>query len=192
MFWVGARFRRVRGARSRSARVHSSANSGGSRPLDALKPWLSAGYSFGSGDGNPNDSTHGTFFQVLTTPRLYARFPFYNMMNNEDFYGTAGRAPDSKLTLRSELHALRLANASDLWYLGGGAFQRSTFGYTGRPSNGNRSLANVWDISADYQFTHSFSATLYYGHAWGKSVVRSIYPQDPNGQLVYLETNFHF
>ena len=53
-----------------------------------LKPWLSAGYSYGSGDGNPNDSTHGTFFQALTTPRQYARFPFYNMMNNEDFYAT--------------------------------------------------------------------------------------------------------
>jgi hypothetical protein len=161
-------------------------------PTHVFKPWLSAGYSYGSGDGNPNDSTHGTFFQVLTTPRLYARFPFYNMMNNEDFYGTLDLHPASKLTLRSEVHALRLASASDLWYLGGGAFQRSTFGYTGRPSNGSRSLANVWDISADYQFTRSLSATLYYGHAWGKSVVRRIYPQDPDGQLVYLETNFHF
>jgi hypothetical protein len=53
-------------------------------PVKVLKPWLSAGYSYGSGDGNPNDSHHGTFFQVLTTPRQYARFPFYNMMNNED------------------------------------------------------------------------------------------------------------
>ena len=57
-------------------------------PVKALKPWFSAGYSYGSGDKNPNDSTNGTFFQVLTTPRQYARFPFYNMMNNEDFYGT--------------------------------------------------------------------------------------------------------
>jgi len=161
-------------------------------PTNVLKPWVSAGYSYGSGDGNPNDSTHGTFFQVLTTPRLYARFPFYNMMNNEDFYGTLDLHPASKLTLRSEVHALRLASASDLWYLGGGAFQRGTFGYTGRPSNGSRSLANVWDISADYQFTRSLSATLYYGHAWGKSVVKRIYPEDPSGQLVYLETNFHF
>ena len=36
-------------------------------PVKVLKPWLSVGYSYGSGDGNPNDSTHGTFFQVLTT-----------------------------------------------------------------------------------------------------------------------------
>lgn len=156
------------------------------------KPWLSAGYSFGSGDGNPNDSRHGTFFQVLTTPRLYARFPFYNMMNNEDFYGTLNLRPASKISLRSELHALRLANSADLWYLGGGAFQRKTFGYTGRPSNGSRSLANVWDVSADYQIAKWFGTTVYYGHAWGKSVIASIYPQDPNGQFAYLETNFRF
>jgi hypothetical protein len=161
-------------------------------PLRTLEPWLSMGYSYGSGDGNPNDSRHGTFFQVLTTPRLYARFPFYNMMNNEDFYGTLNLRPSAKLFLRSEVHTLRLANAADLWYLGGGAFQPRTFGYTGRTSSGHRSLANVWDISADYQFTHSFSATIYYAHAWGKRAIASIYPNDRNGQLAYLETNFRF
>jgi hypothetical protein len=161
-------------------------------PLRNLEPWLSMGYSYGSGDGNPIDSRHGTFFQVLTTPRLYARFPFYNMMNNEDLYGTLNFRPSAKLLLCSEAHTLRLASGADLWYLGGGAFQPHTFGYTGRPSSGHRSLANVWDISADYQFTHSFSATLYYAHAWGKGVIATIYPNDRNGQLAYVETNLRF
>jgi hypothetical protein len=157
-----------------------------------LKPWISAGYSYGSGDGNPKDSTHGTFFQVLTTPRQYARFPFYNMMNNEDAYATLNLTPAAKLRLRSELHALRLASSADLWYLGGGAFQPKTFGYTGRPSGGHQGLANVWDISADYQITRNLSLTPYYGHAWGKAVVQAIYPRNANGQLAFLETNVHF
>lgn len=161
-------------------------------PVPMLKPWISAGYSYGSGDGNNSDSTHGTFFQVLPTPRQYARFPFYNMMNNEDLYATFNVKPLSRLALRSEVHTLRLANAADLWYSGGGAFQPKTFGYTGRPSNGNRGLANVWDFSADYQVTSAFSTTLYYGHAWGKGVIDVIYPKNPNGQLIFLETNFHF
>jgi hypothetical protein len=161
-------------------------------PVTVLKPWISAGYSYGSGDGDPKDGRHGTFFQLLPTPRPYARFPFYNMMNNEDVYGTLNLRPVSKLSLRSEVHALRLVSASDLWYSGGGAFQPKTFGYTGRPSNGNRGLANVWDLSADYQVTHSFSTTLYYGHAWGKGVIAAIYPKDANGQFIFLETNYHF
>lgn len=163
-------------------------------PAPLLQPWISAGYSYGSGDGNNADNRHGTFFQVLTTPRQYARFPFYNMMNNEDLYATLNLRPTPRLALRSELHTLRLANSKDFWYAGGGAFQESTFGYTGRPNpgNGNRGLANVWDMSADYQFTHMFGATLYYGKAWGKTVIANIYPKDPNGQLLYLETNFRY
>jgi Alginate export len=157
-----------------------------------LNPWVSFGFSHGSGDKNPNDATHNTFFQILPTPRPYARFPFFNMQNNDDFYASTVLQPNSKLSLRSELHALRLASAADLWYLGGGAFQPRTFGYTGRPSNGNRSLANVWDLSGDYQVTKMIGLGLYYGHAWGKSVIQSIYPRDANGQIAYLETNVRF
>ena len=164
----------------------------GWQPAVALKPWISAGYSYGSGDSNPNDSTHGTFFQVLTTPRQYARFPFYNMMNNADLYATLDLHPAKKLGMRTEAHAMRLADSHDLWYGGGGAFQPKTFGYLGRPSGGHEGLANVWDISADYQINRMFSISPYYGYAWGKSVVQSIYPRNPNGQFAFLETNFHF
>lgn len=160
-------------------------------PLPA-KPWVSAGYSFGSGDSNPTDSRHGTFFQLLPTPRLYARFPFYNMENNEDFYGTAEFRFPRSLVARSELHALRLADAQDLWYSGGGAFQPATFGYTGRASGGSRSLANVWDLSLDFPMRYGFSATIYYGFAWGKGVIASIYPGGRNAQFGYVETNFRF
>jgi len=156
------------------------------------RPWLSAGFSYGSGDDNPNDSTHGTFSQILPTPRPYARFPFWNMQNNYDFWGALRVQPASKLSMRSELHGLWLANSSDLWYLGGGAFQPRTFGYTGRPSNGYSRLANTWDLSADYQATKSLAVVLYYGHAWGKSVIANIYPANPNGQFAYLETNLRF
>ena len=157
-----------------------------------LKPWVSAGYSYGSGDKDPNDSTHGTFFQLLTTPRQYARFPFYNMMNNEDVYGTLNIRPSPKLAVRSELHGLSLAQAADLWYSGGGVFQQSTFGFQGRPSGGSTTLATVWDISADYPLTRFLAATLYYGHAAGGAVTKAIYPNDHNGQLAYLETTIHF
>ena len=157
-----------------------------------LKPWFSVGYCYGSGDANPNDATHGTFFQILPTPRPYARFPFWNMENNRDLFGAVNVTPLLQLTLRSELHALKLANASDLWYLGGGAFQPRTFGYTGRPVNGHESLASVWDISVDYSAVNNFTVGLYYGHAWGGPLVKSLYPKNANGQMAYLETNLRF
>jgi hypothetical protein len=158
----------------------------------ALKPWISAGYSWGSGDSNPNDATHGTFFQLLPTPRQYARFPFYNMMNNEDAYATLNIRPVPKLAVRSELHALWLADAADLWYLGGGVFQDSTFGFQGRPSNGHRSLATVWDMNGDYPLTRALTLSLYYAYASGGGAVGSIYPRNSNGTLAYVEATVHF
>jgi hypothetical protein len=160
--------------------------------MTALRPWIRAGYSYGSGDGDPKDTRHGTFFQVLTTPRQYARFPFYNMMNNRDVYATVDVRPIPRLALRSEAHALRLASGADLWYVGGGAFQPGTFGYTGRPSGGTAGLATVWDLSADCALTRNVAVTLYYGHAWGKGVITNIYPTNPDAHLLFLETVVRF
>ena len=157
-----------------------------------LNPWFRVGYSFGSGDSNPADGRHGTFFQVLPTPRPYARFPFYNMMNNEDFFASSMFRLPHSLVFRSELHALRLADANDLWYSGGGAFQPHTFGYTGRVTGGNRSLANVWDLSMDVPLRYGFGLTTYYAHAWGKGAVASIYRSGTSAQFGYVETNLHF
>jgi len=161
-------------------------------PIHFLNPWFRLGYSYGSGDSDPTDGRHGTFFQVLPTPRPYARFPFYNMMNNEDFFASSMFRLPHSFAFRSELHALRLADKHDLWYGGGGAFQPHTFGYTGRTSSGNGSLANVWDLSMDVPLRYGFSLTTYYAHAWGKSAVASIYPSGTNAQFGYVETNFHF
>lgn len=160
--------------------------------LRPLRPWLRAGYFYGSGDSNSKDSEHGTFFQLLPTPRPYARFPFFNLMNNEDGFGELILRPAKSVTIRSDIHSLRLADSNDLWYSGGGAFQPWTFGYTGRPSNGARSLATLYDTSLDFNVSSRAAVGLYYGYAEGKSVIRHIYPTDPNGQLGFVEVNYSF
>jgi hypothetical protein len=125
---------------------------GGWQPRIApVKPWIRAGYTYGSGDSNPNDNRHETFFQILPTPRPYAKFPFFNLMNTEDRYGILILRPHPKVTFTSEFHALRLSNANDFWYSGGGAYQPWTFGYTGRSTSGRRSLGNLYDLGVDYR-----------------------------------------
>ncbi|MCX6625809.1 MAG: alginate export family protein [Acidobacteria bacterium] len=173
-------------------RAGAFAVEGGWQPrfLSQLKPWLRGGYNYGSGDKNAGDSTHGTFFQVLPTPRIYARFPFFNMMNNRDVFGEVVLRPAKKVTVRSDLHSLRLANRNDLWYSGGGAFQPWTFGYTGRTSNGQTGLATFYDVSADYNVNAHLSIGTYYGRAAGKSVVQAIYPQGRNANFGFLELLF--
>ena len=155
--------------------------------LPSLKPWIRGGYNYGSGDGDPNDDRHGTFFQALPTPRLYARTPFFNMMDTADAFGELTLRPSARLTLRTDVHDLRLANSHDLWYAGGGAFQPASFGYNGRPSNGQTGLATLYDGSGDYTVNTHLTLGLYYGYARSRAVTTAIYQTSAGGHLGYLE-----
>ncbi len=153
----------------------------------STSPWLRAGCFRSSGDNNPTDNQHNTFFQILPTPRIYARDPFYNLMNSTDEFVQVMDRPVKQLALRSDLHWLHLTSANDLWYQGGGAYDNKVFGYVGRPANGNSSLASVADISVDCQLGKSVALNFYYAHPWGKSVVGAIYPTDRDSQYGYVE-----
>jgi hypothetical protein len=157
-----------------------------------VRPWLRGGIFYSSGDANPNDGTHGTFFAILPTPRIYARFPFFNEMNNTDAFGEVMLRPTKSFTIRSDVHGLWLSNSNDLWYTGGGAFQPWTFGFSGRPSNGANHLATLCDISGDYKWRHGISLGLYFGYAIGGEVIKKIYPSNSNGALGYTEVNYRF
>jgi hypothetical protein len=153
----------------------------------ATAPWLRGGWFRSSGDNNSTDSSHDTFFQMLPTPRIYARLPFYNLMNNTDEFVQLMDNPVKRLALRSDLHWLQLTSPHDLWYLGGGAYDNKVFGYIGRPANGATSLASVADISADWQATKNVALNFYYAYAQGKTVAAAIYPTDRNMQYGYVE-----
>lgn len=151
---------------------------------------LRAGAFAGSGDGNPGDGQHGTFFQVLPTPRVYARLPFYNAMNSRDVF-VAGSWKRGRWTLASELHRLRLHSSNDLWYSGGGAFEDRTFGFGGRPSGGRTDLAVVLDFGADFAMNPKTTISAYAATARGGDVVESTFAGD-SASLVYLEVTRRF
>ncbi|MFN0084314.1 MAG: alginate export family protein [Blastocatellia bacterium] len=167
----------------------------GGPTAEKIKPWLRAGYFHSTGDGDPGDNRHGAFFQALPTPRIYARFPFYNLMNNEDFFLQLQLKPHSKVGLRADAHYLRLASGKDLWYLGGGAFQQRTFGYIGRPGSGNRGLGWMFDAGADISINPSTAFSVYLSGNRGGGVQRAIYPQggaNPAARFFFLELTRRF
>ena len=139
------------------------------------KPWIRAGYYRSSGDDNNADGTHKTFFTPLPTPRIYARYPFYNQMNNTDLFVETILRPTPKLNVRASFHKVKLSEGSDLWYAGGGAFSDEGFGFAGRPSGGDKSLANLLDLSLDYAVNPTTSVGLYVARASGKDVIENIY-----------------
>ncbi|HEX4948317.1 MAG TPA: alginate export family protein [Blastocatellia bacterium] len=157
-----------------------------------LKPWFRAGYFRSTGDSDATDGTHGTFFQMLPTPRIYARFPFFNAMNNEDAFVQLRLKPHAKLGVRADVHHLRLGSKQDLWFLGGGAFQKQTFGFIGRPSNGAQSLGTLVDVSADWNLTPTTTMTFYWAGVRGGAVASSLYPLGPRARFGYLELTKRF
>jgi len=160
--------------------------------LPALKPWIRAGYDYSSGDSHPTDDKHGTFFQALPTPRIYARMPFFNLMNNVDAFGELILRPSSRLTMRTDVHALSLADKNDLWYAGGGAFQPGTFGFAGRPSNGHTGLATLYDFSGDITLNAHVALNLYYAYAHSRAVSQAIFPTSNGAHLGFAEWQIRF
>jgi hypothetical protein len=153
--------------------------------------WRIGGFR-STGDDDPGDGRHETFFQLLPTPRVYARFPFYNLMNHSAAFLDARYAATPRFSVNGGVHRIRLTSGSDLWYAGGGAFERGSFGYAGRPAGGSTSLATVFDASAELRATPQWTAALYAGYADGGGVIDRIHPEGSTGAFVFAELRRSF
>jgi hypothetical protein len=137
------------------------------------RPWLRTGLFYASGDGNPGDARHGTFFPMLPTVRRFAQTTAYGTMNLRDLFLQVQARPRSVLGLRLDVRRLDLASPRDLWYAGSGATlaRGGTFGYTGRRSNGHTRLGAAIEASADWALTRRVSLNAFAGHLRGGPVV---------------------
>ena len=79
-------------------------------PRVIAQPWLRIGYDVSSGDRDPTDGDHGSFFQALPTARVYAQLPFYNLMNNQDVFAQLILRPHARVTVRTDYHWLSLTD----------------------------------------------------------------------------------
>ena len=164
-----------------SHRAFSVAAEAGYRwPQAAWRPWLRTGASHASGDDDPADDRHGTYFPMLQDTRTYARSMVYAQMNLRDVFAQLMLEPHSRVRLRADVHRLDLASTADRWYQGSGATARDGrfFGYSTRPSSGVRGLGTVLDGTADVRLSRYWSVNGYAGRMWGGPVVRGAFADD--------------
>ncbi|HEX6644375.1 MAG TPA: alginate export family protein [Gemmatimonadales bacterium] len=168
-------------------RAHAVALEAGIQPrgFEPLRPWLRAGVYRASGDPDPGDGRHETFYPVLPTPRVYARTPFYTTANLEEAFVSLAVRP-GPVSLRSDARFLRLHEALDLWYAGGGAFEEESFGNAGRAA-GTRPLATLLDLSLDWRASASATVSLYGARVLGRDGIDAIYGPDASAAFGYLE-----
>ncbi len=138
------------------------------------RPWIRAGLSHSTGDDDPSDDRHGTFFPMLPTMRVYAQSVVYAQMNLRDLFVQARLEPHRRARARVDLHRLDLANRADGWYQGSGAnaLDGRSFGYAVRPSRGATSLGTILEGSIDMPIEPWWSVNAYAGYMWGGDVVR--------------------
>ena len=186
LVWVAGQFGEWE---SLDHRAWALAIEGGYRRPDLPgKPWLRVGWFRGSGDDDPADGDHDTFFEALPTARLYAQTPFFNLMNNQDTFVQLLLAPWSGGTLRIDYHHLRVADDDDLVYAGGGATQsEAVFGFGGFPARGRGVVANLVDVSVTQVISERAKVSLYYGHAFGGGAVDATFTGDDDLDYGFLE-----
>ncbi len=137
------------------------------------RPWLRAGWFRSSGDGNPNDEVHGTFFQQIPTARRYSLSTVYNLMNMSETFAQALLRPRRNVNVRVDVHRLRLTDAADLWYAGSGGNSSTgtVFGFAGRRSNGSTALGTMIEGTTDWTVSPHFTLSGYLGRMTGGRVV---------------------
>jgi alginate export protein len=163
---------------------------GGWQPAAApWKAWLRIGLDRSSGDDDPNDGDHGTFFQIIPTGRIYSYSTFYNLLNDEDAFAQIVLRPMPGLVSRTDFHNVRATEGNDLWYQGSGATLAGRdvgFGYSGRPAKGHRDLFQVIETSLGYDWSAHFTTSVYYAHLFGGAIVRGLFAGD-DANFGYLE-----
>lgn len=138
------------------------------------RPRLIGGAVYASGDRDPNDGRHGTFFPMLPTTRPQMLRGTFAQMNLRDIYVGATFHPHPRLRLDSVLHALALAQRQDRWYSGTGAtaFRGDYFGFSSRASTLRTDLGTLLELSAAAHLRPRWTLTASTAYMRGGDVVR--------------------
>jgi hypothetical protein len=155
------------------------------------KPWLRIGVNVASGDHDPDDGDHATFFNVLPTNHLYYGFAdqlsFQNLWNP---FVQLRLTPHPMLALNLFVHQFRLMEEDDSRYAGTGAFDETAFGFPAFASNGHRNVGNEYDVVATFKPLEA--VTVEAGFAWldGGAVFRTAAERDVQFGYVSLELRY--
>ena len=152
-------------------------------------PWLRGGLLYATGDDDPSDAHHGTFFPALPTVRRYSQSTLTTLANIRDAFAQVIVRPAATLTARADIHALTLASAADGWYGGSGATQEEgrIFGFTLRPSGGERRVTTVVEGSIEWRIHPRWTAAAYGAVANAGPVVRRSFQHRP-ARFFYVES----
>jgi len=144
LLWVAGQFGEFNGDDQRAAA--GIAEFGYQLPDVFAKPWLRVGVNVASGDGDPTDGDHETFFNLLPTNHLYYGFAdqlaFANLINP---FVQLRLTPHPKVWANLFVHWFELVSNDDFRYSGTGAFDRQSFGFPTQNTAGQSDVGLEYD-----------------------------------------------
>lgn len=154
-------------------------------------PWFRFGLAYASGDGDPDDSNNGTFFNMVPTNHKWYGYADTTAFSNVvDLYNQILLKPHKKVFFGIEGHLFWLASDDEVWIGGSGPFNDSAFGYAFRnPAPGN-DIESF--LGGEIDLTLSFKALEYlvlqagYSHFFGAEGVQAVF--DGEDQLDWFYT----
>ncbi len=160
-------------------------------------PRVGVGYTFGSGDSNPNDGKNGTFDLLFgAIHRYYGMTDVTGIRNLHSPSISFSLKPARGLVMKLEFFSYWLAETGDFFYAEVGK-GRSGNGYGLNPQFSSF-IGNEVDLSANYAVTSYLTVQTGYGHFFPGSYIRqSVDSVAANGGVVdadyvYVMTIFKF
>jgi hypothetical protein len=137
------------------------------------QPWIRAGITYASGDGDGADDRHGTFFTLLPSGDRFVQSHTYALMNVVDAWTEVRVRPDRRVEAAAGVRHVQLASGDDRWYYGSGATERrgNFFGYLVRNTRGARTLGTIAEANLSWQAARWWTLRGYVaGFAGGDAV----------------------
>jgi hypothetical protein len=187
LLWVAGQWGHYNGDDQRAAA--GIAELGYQMPDWFAKPWLRLGVNVASGDGDPTDDDHETFFNLLPTNHLYYGFAdqlaFANLI---DSFVQLRLAPHPKLWVNLFVHWFELMSRDDFRYSGTGAFERDSFGFPTQNTAGQSDVGIEYDAVVGVALHRT--TTLEFGFSWldGGDVFRT----RPDRDTFFAYASFEF
>lgn len=141
------------------------------------QPWLRAGVTYASGDGDAGDGRHGTFVAPLPSGDRFVPSNTYALMNVVDVWTELRVRPRPRVEVVADVHHVSLASGDDRWYSGSGATERrgNFFGYLVRNTRGARTLGTLVEGELSWQPTPWWTLRGYAAGIAGGDAVGAVF-----------------
>jgi len=125
-----------------------------------IRPRIAAGYTYASGDSDPNDGVHDTFDGAFgSRAKTYGRMNLFQWQNLKDAEVSVEVKPGKRFYLKAEFHSFWLAEKRDGWYL-------NAKEYRDKSGESGDDVGKEFDIAAVLKLPLGNEIQAGFGHFW--------------------------